>query len=1182
MKYHYEEQTSSIPDTPPLASFMAPTESPTVVPAINNTALDANEQSTQTKVISVGFTESFKAQASTGYKLGKGLYEQGKSYLPNQAFLTADQYEHSPYKTPGKTYPRGISENIAKMRFDEYQETKRKDMVFSKLYAQYPTTTKIASFAGGLAGTLVDPVSLVALAAATALCPPAGTAATTARLTGLTRWGVTAAKDISLGTAFGTLGGAEQYAKGKVYGEDVKAADILTSALYGGFFGMGITAVRGAISGAKFAWGKMQDMKNVKNLKEDIHGAMISPASDLNIKIRAISQLEEGKQVDITPYFKAAASQEKYTTESLADITEAKKFAEDADSAASFESLAAIADTHIPAPAFEEFVEAEAERAERIEKPKDADMPNIQHEKTERTEKQASQQEHLEENFEKTVREYVKNNKTGTLDEGLQAHLAGITGRGISARDSIAAYVKARRNNTLLSFWEDLKKRGAADYFASKNLMAEIEIAKALRGEATDDALANQVAAAFKPLQEELRTAINNLGGEVTTKEGYITHFSHDPIKAAYTHETPLERLQYRFSSPFMNEASLNEVAFKRWKETHLPLLDIEKTFSNKETVGDMGASAPETIEKALRNMFNRIAAREKYKDAEHGIAERWSRSQFFVYKDAASFVKANRIYGQGNVFDAMINTLKGESQTIALAEKLGLNPKATFENVLEKLKRTEGMTPAGIKKLERQRLIFDNVSDFSRSPYDASSAITNNLLTWEYLSKAANITIASLNDVVHQTALQQKLFGRSALGAALNTLRTQPKEFLRVLAESIGKKYITRNDLGVTAELARVMALDLHSRYNEAPINKLAQLMNSASGINAWDTASIRHATICTARELFLNSTRSFDGLNGLNVSKKLNPNLRKTLLQYGIDSKDWDLIRKNPFKDKNGKGYITIDTSNYSKESVAEYLGKPVGEITPKEIEATQKQMRFKLLIMNQDVVDYYRLAPDTVERSLPLMRNKDFLSRTFMQFKGYPIALTRRILSLVMENSVEGFRENGFVGMAKALPKDLIPVATYIGEGLALGYVTNSLLRLTQGKIPLDPMQVDTWKKAAAYSGSGGLYATALEHLTSHISHGNFDTLSSLAGPAWSDINHVGQVITKGIGEQKLARTNFYKLISGNLPLINLPYTREAFNYLIGWRMFETMAPNAFRKMIKREKDNWIVDPREYLGS
>jgi hypothetical protein len=229
-----------------------------------------------------------------------------------------------------------------------------------------------------------------------------------------------------------------------------------------------------------------------------------------------------------------------------------------------------------------------------------------------------------------------------------------------------------------------------------------------------------------------------------------------------------------------------------------------------------------------------------------------------------------------------------------------------------------------------------------------------------------------------------------------------------------------------------------------------------------------------------------------------------------------------------------------------------------------------------MNQDIVDFFRLYPDAVERSFPLMRGKDFLTRTFMQFKGYPVALTRRILSLVMENSITGFKEHGFAGLLQGIKKDSIPVASYIGSGLALGYVTNSLLRLTQGKTPLDPKEPDTWKKAAMYSGVGGLYATALEHLiTPH--GGKLDLLASLAGPAWADINHLWQTVT---GNHKLAKTNLYKLISGNLPLVNLPYTKEAFNYLIGWRMFETMSPSAFRKMVKKEKGDWLLDPREYL--
>ncbi len=1242
MTYYYEEQESNynLPkrSAAPVSAISSKITAP-IDTTVNNDTNIGEDNHTWSEAAYTAFSENFKEGISTGWKLGVAGYEYAKSFFWDQPFLTQEQYEKSQYKIEGKSYPSGIYENIAKMRYEEYQDKIRREKVLSKLYTEYPKTTAIASFAGGMSGAILDPVFV----AATTLCPPAGAAATTARMAGLTKWGVIAVKDISMGLKIGAIGGIEHYAKGKAYDEDVAASDILLSSFYGGAFGAGVTAVRGVVSGISAS---VQGLKNIYFTS----GKFVSPQSNLAIKTRAISQLEEGKQVDITPYFKAAAFEEKYTTESLENITKAKaqhitefknkaekwqrlevlenefrakssqnsgflekldslnirdaeievkkfnlsetekadaktleeilelrkEYANDISNITDYEHLEAIASSNIPPPAFEEFIvaeKAEKDRAPKTKSVKAEQLPLTKEPKKSQeaypppSQNQQNKQNQFEESIENFVRDYALNNKR-KLPESLQAFLAGATGRGVKSRDSVAAYVKARKNDTLLTFWEELKKRDAADYFASKNPNNEIEIAKALRGEFTEDKLATQVAEAFKPLQEEMRETINRLGGNITVKEGYITHFDHDPIKAGYTHETPFERLQHRFSNPFVGEEEINKKAFKRWKDTHLPLLDHEKTF------GNMGVKEQET---ALRNMYNRITARERYKNAEFGIAERWSRSQFFVYKDAESFIKANRIYGQGNIFDAMTNTLRGESQTIALAEKFGLSPKETFENVLERLKRTEGLTPSDIKKLERQRLVFDNV--VGTSPYNTSSVITNNLLTWEYLTKAANITIASLNDVVHQAAVQQKLFGKSAIGAFLNTVRTQPKEFIKVLAESIGKDSITRKDLSVTAELARVMALDLHSRYHEAPvntnraINKLTQIMNAASGINAWDTASIRHATICTARELFLNSRNSFE---------KLNSDLQKTLLQYGIEKKDWDLIRKNPFRDKNGRGYITVDTANYSKTSVAEYLDKDISKVTQKDVEEVTRKARFKLLTMNQDIVDFFRLYPDAVERSLPLMRDKDFLTRTFMQFKGYPVALTRRVLSLVMENSITGFKENGFGGLLKGVAKDAIPVATYIGEGVALGYVTNSLLRLTQGKAPLDPHEPDTWKKAAVYSGVGGLYSTALEHLTS--SHGSFnsDLLASLAGPVWADINNLGQVITKATSSKKVAQNNLYKLISGNIPLVNLPYTKEAFNYLIGWRMFETMAPNAFRKMVKKEKGNWLIDPRDYFGS
>ncbi|CAL7962087.1 hypothetical protein GAMM_310001 [Gammaproteobacteria bacterium] len=673
------------------------------------------------------FTEEFSESIGTGYKLVAGGYQHASSLISDQQ-LTSKQYEQSPYKIEGQAYPKGVSENIAKMRHEEHQETMRRDMILSKLYAQYPKTTMTASFVGGAAGTILDPV----FAAAIALCPAVGAAAKTKQLIGLTKWGVRAkkwstiaAKDISTGIKVGTIGGTEHYAKGKVYGEDIEASEILTSGLFGGLFGMGVTATRGIVRGikniktaAEDAAAKAADVNDAKapsGIHDDIHGRLISPASDLAIKIKAISQLEEGKQVDITPYFKAAASQEKYTTKPLEEIRSLKEeivknvdkdFVKNTDNidnheslVADYESLEAIADTKVPYPAFEEFVEVETRASDISGAYADIHTDlQVEHLRTTKTTPELQEiiksnnlgtkgfadtleklttelasteifkdvhknvkdiyksvqelhQNHLEQTAETAIRDYVKNNKkiNATLDNGLQAYLAGITGRGIKARDSVAGYVKARRNDTLLSFWEGLKKRGIADYFASKNPLQEIEIAKALRGELTNDKSAIQIAEVFKPLQEQLRISINRLGGQISTKEGYITHFAHDPIKTSYTHETAAERLQYRMSNPITStfgSKALDNLSFARWKNTHLPMLDHAKTF------GGMNVKEQDT---ALRNMFNRIVARERYKDAEFGIAEKWNQSQFFVYKDAASFLKANRIYGQGNIYDAMI-----------------------------------------------------------------------------------------------------------------------------------------------------------------------------------------------------------------------------------------------------------------------------------------------------------------------------------------------------------------------------------------------------------------------------------------------------------------------------------------------------------------------------------------------
>jgi hypothetical protein len=295
----------------------------------------------------------------------------------------------------------------------------------------------------------------------------------------------------------------------------------------------------------------------------------------------------------------------------------------------------------------------------------------------------------------------------------------------------------------------------------------------------------------------------------------------------------------------------------------------------------------------------------------------------------------------------------------------------------------------------------------------------------------------------------------------------------------------------------------------------------------------------------------------------------MQKTFAQYGIDEKMWDLIRKHPIKNRSGKNYITVDsTFDYTKEAIAEYLKKPVTQLTEAEIEAVRDEARHKLLMFNRDLVDYVRIVPDAVENAKYIKGSflgQGFFGRTFMQFKGYPIAMARRILSLVIENSVEGFKNDGFTGMARGIPKDSPAALTFAANLIILSYLSDSAKRLVRGQTPRDPEDPETWATVIASSGIAGIYSDMINTaVSSGKSNYNVDVMASLAGPAWSDIKKAGNVALKGIVQNKLPENDFFNLIKGNIPFINLPYTHLAVDYLLMWNLQEQFAPKSYYKM------------------
>jgi hypothetical protein len=345
---------------------------------------------------------------------------------------------------------------------------------------------------------------------------------------------------------------------------------------------------------------------------------------------------------------------------------------------------------------------------------------------------------------------------------------------------------------------------------------------------------------------------------------------------------------------------------------------------------------------------------------------------------------------------------------------------------------------------------------------------------------------------MAHMISAEQKMLGKSALSAMLHTYTQQPTEFIKTLGKAVGKG-VSHDDLEIIADWSRHIVGDHISRYSVDSFSGSAELANKFFLIHYWDESAIRRSAIDTARSLYLSSKKAKkDGKGGFD---KINKTLRESLEQYGIDAKMWDLIRENPFVAANKKKYLTVDqTFNYTKESIAKYIGKNVSEITGQEIEAVKEEARYKLLSFNQDMADMTRIIPDVVEstQKAALVGSGAF-SRLFMQFKGYPYAIARRLISgMLMENTREGFRNssgliNTFGKTTVGFMKDSPYILTWLTNLLPMYYLSMTAKDLISGKKPKDPSDPDTWAQALLHSGFMGIYSDLMENILGNAYQG-----------------------------------------------------------------------------------------------
>ena len=758
---------------------------------------------------------------------------------------------------------------------------------------------------------------------------------------------------------------------------------------------------------------------------------------------------------------------------------------------------------------------------------------------------------------------------------GMLSYLVGQFSNLKETGKSVDAIKKALRSVYYRKLVKGLKSNKVFEVFMDKSNDANLADALFDRKSARDGHI-KKVAEVLNEVNHSQVDMLNKSGARIKEAKNFIAHLNHNVEKMMQSSSSFLERRQtwarlMKEKKDFLEtKKSMAEMAFNRWKNFIVTRLDLARTFDDENLkTGE--------IDKRLKLAYEVLTKGRAIGDDEattqnsFNLARKISEHRFFHFKDGQSWMEYNKEYGSGTLRNAVINTLRVNADRIGVLQTMGANPDIFYETLKKRIIDTSD-TPNIKQNINKADKYFITVLGRDQIPGSYLGAhIGNALRSMQNITKLGSVVLTSLTDTA------QSLSGLRSSDVGLLTR-------WGYLMQGIA-------DLGMRRELADslgVMADSMMGHFN----NRFTALdtplggMNKAMGIffklnlqDPWDFALRNGFGTALARNLANVRDISFENLGA---------GLRRNLLRYGIDEKDWNLIRNNreAMKSYRGKLFVTPDMiDQFTPESIAEYHGQP--EATAGQIKDTKNLIEQKLQMYFMDQTDMAQIQTGASEKAM-LVRGTQAgtvqgeLLRTLAQFKFYTLGITRRALGRnLLENSSDGVMQsilNGNVSY-KAL-------ADYMITATVFGYISMAAKSMIKSGTVPNPASIQTNIEAMVAGGGFGIYGDLLTNQYNKFGHG---LIGSLAGPTAGSIADAASLFSTLVpftDKDNHRLTYHQRALKGltqfaqhNL-LPNTFYTKAAFDHLLGENWMNHIDPGYTERMKqkirKANKDNIPIMP------
>lgn len=718
----------------------------------------------------------------------------------------------------------------------------------------------------------------------------------------------------------------------------------------------------------------------------------------------------------------------------------------------------------------------------------------------------------------------------GKIDpiKGVEAMLVGIQEFSNITRDSIGSRQKAIsefEKTKLYNAINKISKNSWQDFSSGK---IDLEIKKEMLGVNTGIREAKEIANVLKNSQEQLRLTLNDLGANIQKLDDWITRTVHNTEKMANASK----------------KSRLIEENRSAWVEYIRERLDIKRTFP--------GITDSTKINEILKDVYNSLLSGDHLK---HGgaisiygtrnVANRLNASRVLHFKDAVARHEYDIAFGEPSLKDSVLSVIENSARHIPLIEFLGTNPENGFEKLLSLLrKKYKDTNPQYVKDL--------NVSNFKNqfAELDGSVNIVGSATLakvgmvvrgFQRIGKLGFTPISSFSDLAFYVSATN-FQGRGLLTGiyeSLNVLfKSQDKEAMEVL-QIVSNSYINSNT----------------NAYSQADsFGKFGKFENSFFkwiGMNKWVSNLKSGMALGLSRHYGMLAEKTFGSLE---IRE------RNLLKLYGIDEGKWDLLRSIKTLDIGEKRYLTAEgVKELSDDVIKKYVGK---NISDREIRNFKRDLEitWRNVLVDQGIKA--SPEPDTAVRAFMNQGLEKGTAggegiRFIGQFKSFGVTIWKNII----QRELKGY------GPDDSKYSQVAGLTTLIAMGTIMGYIAMSAKDMLRGRSPRDPSKGSTILEALAQSGSLSIYGDfMIGQIQNQYGSNVFETL---AGPTASDTSKILSLIFNPKEPAKIGK-KLLEFAEGNAPIINMWYTRAAYDYLIGYNIKEFLDPGFFERMrLKHEE-------------